>query len=90
MRPNTRHSAAGMIRIAKICTTFANGVGFSYGCAEFALKKRPPSVPSILIASCDATGPIASVCFVSGVGTVTGLPLSSFTGLPCASSFGAA
>ncbi len=36
-----------------------NGVGFSKGCAELALKKPPPLVPSILIASCEATGPCA-------------------------------
>ena len=38
-------------------------VGFSNGCAELALKKPPPLVPSILIASCEATGPTAIVCF---------------------------
>ena len=36
---------------------FENGVGFSYGCALLALKKPPPLVPSILMASCEATGP---------------------------------
>ena len=40
-----------------------SGVGFSYGCAELALKKPPPLVPSILIASCEATGPWAMVCW---------------------------
>ena len=34
-------------------------VGFSNGWAEFALKNPPPLVPSILIASWDATGPWA-------------------------------
>ena len=38
-------------------------VGFSKGCAELALKKPPPLVPSILIATCEATGPTAIVCF---------------------------
>ena len=48
-----------------------NGVGFSNGCAELALKKPPPLVPSILMASCDATGPCAIVCFApSSVVTV--------------------
>jgi hypothetical protein len=32
-------------------------VGFSNGCAALALKKPPPLVPSILIATCEATGP---------------------------------
>ena len=36
--------------------------GFSNGCAELVLKKPPPLVPSSLIASCEATGPIAIVC----------------------------
>jgi hypothetical protein len=38
------------------------GVGFSYGCAELALKNPPPLVPSSLMASCDATGPWAIFC----------------------------
>ena len=33
-------------------------MGFSNGCAEFALKNPPPFVPSCLIAICDAAGPI--------------------------------
>ena len=41
---------------------FVNGVGFSNGWAALALKKPPPLVPSCLIASCEATGPSASVC----------------------------
>ena len=54
----------GSGRSTSICTKFESGVGFSYGCAELALKKPPPLVPSILIASCEATGPIAIVCVV--------------------------
>ena len=42
-----------------ISTKFESGVGFSNGCAEFALKKPPPFVPSCLIAICDAAGPSA-------------------------------
>ncbi len=41
-------------------------MGFSNGCAELALKKPPPLVPSCLIASCDATGPRAMDLFFSG------------------------
>ena len=37
---------------------FESGVGFSNGCAELTLKKPPPLVPSCLIATCDAAGPI--------------------------------
>ena len=43
-----------------------SGVGFSYGCAELALKKPPPLVPSILMASCEATGPIGKRLGVRG------------------------
>ena len=44
-----------------------SGVGFSNGCALLALKKPPPLVPNILIASCEATGPCAMVCVVTVV-----------------------
>ena len=37
-------------------------LGFSNGCAELALKKPPPLVPSSLIASWLATGPSEMVC----------------------------
>ncbi|EXI73856.1 MAG: hypothetical protein AW07_01992 [Candidatus Accumulibacter sp. SK-11] len=53
-----------------------------------ALKKPPPLVPSILIASCEATGPIARVWVVVDAASVTGLPCSSFRTWPSASSFG--
>ncbi len=42
--------------------SWSSGVGFSNGCAELALKKPPPLVPSCLIASWLATGPMAIVC----------------------------
>ena len=45
-----------------ICTKFDSAVGFSNGCAALALKKPPPLVPSILMATCEATGPTAMVC----------------------------
>jgi K+-transporting ATPase ATPase A chain len=41
---------------------FTSAVGFSNGWAELALKKPPPLVPSSLIASCEATGPIPISC----------------------------
>ncbi len=47
------------------------GVGFSKGCAALTLKKPPPFVPSCLMASCDATGPTATIC------SLTTLPLAS-------------
>ena len=56
-RPNVYVSAAGMQRIRNISSRLLNGVGFSKGCAELALRKPPPFVPSSLIASWLAIGP---------------------------------
>ena len=53
-----------MRKMDTICRKFERGVGFSKGWALFALKKPPPLVPTILIASCEATGPCAMVCVV--------------------------
>ena len=52
-----------MRKIRNICSRLLNGVGFSNGWAELALKNPPPLVPSCLMASCDATGPCAMICF---------------------------
>ena len=60
-----------MISTVSISTKFVNPVGFSNGCAEFVLKKPPPLVPSSLIASWEATGPIAIV-LASPVGPLNG------------------
>ena len=48
-----------MISTSSISKKFVKPFGFSNGCAELTLKKPPPLVPSSLIASCEATGPIA-------------------------------
>src|SRR5262245_44466298 len=56
-------NADGMMKIVNIDQKFVHGVGFSNGCAAFALKKPPPFVPSCLMISWLATGPIAIVCF---------------------------
>ena len=53
--------AAGIIKTSSISKKFVNAVGFSNGCAELVLKKPPPFVPSSLMTSCEATGPIAIV-----------------------------
>ena len=63
-------------------------MGFSNGCAELALKNPPPLVPSCLMAICDAAGPTAMVCSVSGDVLVVGCPFSSSTGLPSSPSTG--
>ena len=58
------------------------------GVEEFTLKNPPPFVPSILMATWDATGPTA-ICWSFIVAfSVTGLPLSSFTGWFPESIFG--
>ena len=59
--PSVVQRPAPSAKMRKISRRFENGVGFSYGCAEFALKKPPPFVPSYLIASWEATGPCGMV-----------------------------
>ena len=59
--PKTRGRAADIMSIRKISIRLVKGVGFSYGCAEFALKNPPPLVPNSFIASWEATGPIEIV-----------------------------
>ena len=61
MRPNVAVRPAGMARIASSSTKFERPEKFSNGIELLTLKKPPPFVPSILIASCEATGPRASV-----------------------------
>ena len=43
--------------------TLVQAFGFSNGCAELALKKPTPLVPSSLMTSWLAIGPIDMVCF---------------------------
>ena len=57
-----------------ISMRFESGVGFSSGCAEFVPKKPPPFVPSCLIATWLAAGPIGMTSFV------TTLPSAMTTG----------
>ena len=64
---------AGISRIASTSRKFESGVGFSSGCAEFALKKPPPFVPSCLIAIWLAAGPSGTVCSVTTCGCSHGL-----------------
>ena len=60
MWPNASAMESGISRIRKISKMLVNAVGFSNGCAELTLKKPPPLVPSSLIASWLATGPVVS------------------------------
>ena len=60
--PKVNVSPAGTTKMASIWSQSVNGAGFSNGWAELALKNPPPLVPSILIASCEATGPTWIAC----------------------------
>ncbi len=53
--------------MAIISSRLVSGVGFSKGCALFALKNPPPLVPSSLMISCEATGPWAITWVVTAV-----------------------
>ena len=88
IRPKREAQAAGIRKIDSIWTKFESGVGFSNGCAELALKKPPPLVPSILIASCEATGPIAMDCVAALTSSITGWPLSVLQRLAVGAVFG--
>ena len=61
MTPNARVRQTGITSSRKICSRLVSAVGFSNGCAEFALKMPPPLVPSSLIASWRAVGASAIV-----------------------------
>ena len=60
--PNVITRPKGITRHAKISNALVKPLGFSKGCAAFALKNPPPLVPRSLMASWDATGPWAIVC----------------------------
>ncbi len=60
--PKVRGSENGIASIRITWNALVQAVGSSNGCAEFALKNPPPFVPSILMASCEATGPPGIVC----------------------------
>src|SRR6185369_2212255 len=55
---------------------------------ELALKNPPPLVPSSLMASWEATGPIGICTSLTVTFSVTGLPLASLIGLPFSSILG--
>ena len=80
--PNMYVSAAGIARIDSISTKLVSGVGFSNGCAELALKKPPPLVPSSLMISCEATGPWP-ITWAAPSRVVTCVGASKFCTTPC-------
>ena len=71
MVPAVRVRQTGMISRPTISIRLATGLGFSYGCAELALKKPPPLVPSSLIASWLATGPPGRVWLPPAIVVIT-------------------
>ena len=62
IRPKVLVRPAEMAKIANIERKLVSGFGFSKGWAEFAFSEPPPLVPSCLIASWDAKGPMAMTC----------------------------
>jgi len=76
--PNARHRPAGIRKIASICSTLLQALGFSNGCAEFAFGRPPPLVPIILIASCDTIAPFGRDCVVAVFAICVGLPSALF------------
>src|SRR5271167_4817470 len=62
-RPKASTEAVGISNRAQISRKLVQAFGFSNGCAELALKKPPPLVPSSLMISWLAIGPIEMVCF---------------------------
>src|SRR5271168_967603 len=84
MRPSVYVNPEGMAKIKNICRKLVSGVGFSKGCELLALKNPPPFVPNILMASCEATGPMAITCWV--ITLVLGLPSAPVVVTLCGSS----
>ncbi len=76
LRPSFRRCRSarrGSRKSGTSASRLLNGVGFSNGCAEFALKKPPPLVPSCLIASWEATGPCAMICLAPSTVVTVGV-----------------
>ena len=82
-RPKVCVRPTPISRIDSIWTKLVSAPGFSNGCAELALKKPPPLVPSILIASCEATGPSRIVCLAPS-SVVASTELAKVCGTPLA------
>ena len=70
---------------AQISMRLVQALGFSKGWAELALKKPPPLVPSSLMISWLATGPIEIVCLAPSSVVASTAP-RSVCGTPSATS----
>ena len=62
--PKVKHNETGISRMEIISSIFEKGVGFSSGYAELVPKNPPPLVPSCLMATWLAAGPIGTVASV--------------------------
>ncbi|MCU1447686.1 MAG: hypothetical protein JWP54_3344 [Cryobacterium sp.] len=85
MVPKVRGRLNGIASIRIIENRLVQPVGFSNGCAELALKKPPPLVPSSLTASCEAAGP-PGIAWVAPLSVVTSVNPVRFWMTPPASS----
>ena len=85
MWPKATASENGSSRKDQFSSRLLSADGFSNGCAELALKKPPPLVPSSLIASWKATGPREMVCLAPS-SVVASTDGASVCGTPIASS----
>ena len=85
IRPKAKTVETGMSKIAQISRKLVQALGFSNGCAALALKKPPPLVPSSLMISWLATGPIEMVCFAPSMVVASTAP-ASVCGMPRATN----
>ena len=82
-RPKARTEATGISSSAQISRMLVQALGFSNGCAELALKKPPPLVPSSLMISWLAIGPMEIVCLAPSSVVASTAP-ASVCGMPSA------
>ncbi len=83
-RPKATTDATGMTSNVQTAGSVVQALGFSNGWAELALKKPPPLVPSSLMASWLAIGPIAMTCLAPSR-VVASIEPSKVCGTPDAS-----
>ena len=80
-RPKASTEATGMSSIAQISSIVVQAFGSSNGCAALAFINPPPLVPSSLMISWLAIGPIEMVCLAPS-SVVTSIDPVSVCGIP--------